>query len=167
VTPAELARATAHGGRSVLTVAYDLSGVVAPHPSGVYTLNGIVATDRYLLTVDMTAGALYRLDLATGAVRQVALSGGDLVNGDGLELVDGTLWAALNRTNTITRWRLSRDGTAARLERAFSDPALQIPTTLVRRHGRTLVVRSQFDKGGPMGPGTPETPFTVAYVDGI
>ncbi|MGW3666617.1 hypothetical protein [Streptomyces sp. NPDC005141] len=45
--------------------------------------------------------------------------------------------------------------------------ALRIPTTLVRRRGRTLVVRSQFDKGGPMGPGTPETPFTVAWVHGI
>ncbi|MFI6491883.1 SMP-30/gluconolactonase/LRE family protein [Streptomyces sp. NPDC050564] len=167
VTPADLARAVSHGGRSSLTTAYDLSGVVAPHPSGTFTLNGIVAGDGLLLTVDMTAGALYRIDLATGDVRQVALYGGDLVNGDGLELVGGTLWAALNRTNTITRWRLSADGTAARLERSVTDTALQIPTTLVRRHGRTLVVRSQFDKGGPMGPGTPETPFTVAWVHGI
>ncbi|WP_369248951.1 SMP-30/gluconolactonase/LRE family protein [Streptomyces sp. R41] len=167
VASAEPARVAAQGGRSTLTTAYDLSGVVAPHPSGTYTLNGIVAGDGCLLTVDMTAGALYRVDLATGDVRQVALSGGDLVNGDGLELVGGTLWAALNRTNTITRWRLSADGTAARLERSVTDTALQIPTTLVRRHGRTLVVRSQFDKGGPMGPGTPETPFTVAWVHGI
>lgn len=167
VTPAELARATAHGGRSVLTAAYDLGGVLAPHPSGTFTLNGIVASDRYLLTVDMTGGALYRVDLATGRIRQVALTGGDLVNGDGLELVGGTLWAALNATNTISRWRLSGDGTAARLERSVTDASLQIPTTLVRRNGRTLVVRSQFDKGGPMGPGTPDTPFTVAYVDGI
>jgi len=167
VTPAEPARAAARGGRAVLTTAYDLSGVVAPHPSGTYTLNGIVAGDRCLFTVDMTAGALYRVDLATGGVRQVTLSGGDLVNGDGLELVGGTLWAALNRTNTVTRWRLSADGTAARLERSVMDAALQIPTTLVRQGGRTLVVRSQFDKGGPMGPGTPETPFTVAWVHGI
>ncbi|WP_406332643.1 SMP-30/gluconolactonase/LRE family protein [Streptomyces sp. NBC_00203] len=167
VTPAELTRATARGGRAVLSTAYDLSGVVAPHPSGAFTLNGIVAADRFLLTVDMTGGGLYRIDLATADVRQVTLSGGDLVNGDGLELVGGTLWAALNRTNTITRWRLSADGTSARLERSFTDTALQIPTTLVRRNGRTLVVRSQFDKGGPMGPGTPETPFTVAWVHGI
>ncbi|MEU9208252.1 superoxide dismutase [Streptomyces sp. NPDC048415] len=167
VTPADLARAASHGGRSTLTTAYDLSGVVAPHPSGTFTLNGIVASDRFLLTVDMTGGALYRVDLATGDVRQVVLSGGDLVNGDGLELVGDTLWAALNKTNTITRWRLSADGTAARLERSVTDAALQIPTTLVRRNGRTLVVRSQFDKGGPMGPGTPETPFTVAWVHGI
>ncbi|MFF4351687.1 SMP-30/gluconolactonase/LRE family protein [Streptomyces sp. NPDC001530] len=167
VTPAELARATAHGGRAALTTAYDFSRVVAPHPSGTYTLNGIVAGDRCLFTVDMTGGDLYRIDLPTGDIRQVALFGGDLVNSDGLELVGGTLWATLNRTNTVTRWRLSADGTAARLERSVTDAALQIPTTLVRHGGRTLVVRSQFDKGGPMGPGTPETPFTVAWVHGI
>ncbi|MER5470149.1 superoxide dismutase [Streptomyces sp. NPDC002685] len=167
VTPAELARAAAHGGRATLTPAYDFGGILAPHPAGTFTLNGIAAGDRCLFTVDMTGGALYRVDLITGRIRQVALHGGDLVNGDGLELVGTTLWAALNRTDTITRWRLSPDGTAARLERSLTDPALQIPTTLVRHDGRTLVVRSQFDKGGPMGPGTPETPFTVAWVRGI
>ncbi|WP_406374352.1 superoxide dismutase [Streptomyces sp. NBC_00647] len=167
VTPAQRARAAAHGGRAVLTPAYDFGGVLAPHPAGTYTLNGIVAGDRCLFTVDMTGGALYRVDLKTGAIRHVALHGGDLANGDGLELVGDTLWAALNKTDTITRWRLSADGLAARLERSVTDPALQIPTTLVRRGGRTLVVRSQFDKGGPMGPGTPETPFTVAWVRGI
>jgi hypothetical protein len=95
------------------------------------------------------------------------LNGGDLKNGDGLELAHGTLWAAQNATNTLSRWRLSPDGTSARLERRFTDTALQIPTTLARTHGRLLVVRSQFDKGGPMGPGVPEEPFTVAWVDGI
>ncbi|MET7595271.1 MULTISPECIES: superoxide dismutase [unclassified Streptomyces] len=167
VTPAELARVTAHGGRAVLTTAYELGGALTPHAPGAYTLNGIVAAGRYLLTVDMTAGTLHRVDLATGAIRTVALSGGDLRHADGLELVHGTLWAAHNASNTITRWRLSRDGTAARLERSVTDASLQIPTTLVRHDGRTLVVRSQFDQGGPMGPGTPSTPFTVAQVHGI
>ncbi|WP_435228088.1 SMP-30/gluconolactonase/LRE family protein [Streptomyces sp. Tue6028] len=167
VTPADLARAVARGGRGELTTAYDLGGVVAPHPAGTFTLNGIVARGRHLFVVDMTAGALHRVDLVDGSLRQVTLHGGDLVNGDGLELVGGTLWAAQNRTDTVSRWRLSADGTSARLERSVTDPALQIPTTLVRHRGRTLVVRSQFDKGGPMGPGTPETPFTVAQVHGI
>ncbi|MFF3614431.1 SMP-30/gluconolactonase/LRE family protein [Streptomyces sp. NPDC002580] len=167
VAPADLAEARTHGGHATLTPAHDLGGVLAPHPAGTFTLNGIAAGDRCLFTVDMTGGALYRVDLATGAIRRVTLHGGDLVNGDGLELVGDTLWAAHNKTDAISRWRLSADGTSARLERVLTDPALQIPTTLVRRHGRTLVVRSQFDKGGPMGPGTPETPFTVAWVRGI
>ncbi|MEU4090501.1 SMP-30/gluconolactonase/LRE family protein [Streptomyces aureus] len=165
VTAAEVSR----GVRGTMTPAYDLSRVRDPQQSDAFTLNGIVADcgGRRLFTVDMTGGGLYRVDVVTGAVAQVALTGGDLRAGDGLELAHGTLWAAQNSADTISRWRLSPDGLSARLERRFSDPALQIPTTLVRDRGRLLVVRSQFDKGGPMGPGVPETPFTVARVDGI
>ncbi|MCL6667027.1 SMP-30/gluconolactonase/LRE family protein [Streptomyces panaciradicis] len=144
VTPADLARA--RRGGATLDAAYDLSGVAAP--DGLF-LNGIVVdpSGRYLFVVGMT--------------------GGDLTHGDGLELTHGTLWAAHNAVDALSRWRLARDGSSARLERRFSDSALQIPTTLARLHGRLLVVRSQFDKGGPMGPGVPDEPFTVAWVDGI
>lgn len=165
VTPAEVAR----GGRAPLVAHFDLSGAVPPHSPDAYTLNGIVAdpTGRLLFVVDMTGGGLYRVDVTDGSVRQVTLHGGDLVNGDGLELFHRTLWAAHNRTNTLTRWRLSPDGTEAHLTRTLTTPALQIPTTLARTPGALLVVRSQFDKGGPMGPGTPTTPFTVARVTGM
>ncbi|MET8248169.1 SMP-30/gluconolactonase/LRE family protein [Streptomyces sp. NPDC005202] len=167
VTPADLARA--RGGTASLRARYDLSGVRDTQVPDAYTLNGIVAdpAGRYLLVVDMTGGGLYRIDLASGTVRQVALHGGDLKHGDGLELAHGTVWAAHNTVNTVSRWRLDAGAASARLERQVTDAALQIPTTLGRRHGRLLVVRSQFDKGGPMGPGTPETPFTVAWVAGI
>ncbi|MFF3918321.1 SMP-30/gluconolactonase/LRE family protein [Streptomyces sp. NPDC001852] len=165
VTPAEVTR----GGSAPLVAHYDLSGAVPPQSPGTYALNGLVAdpTGRLLFVVDMTGGGLYRVDVTDGSVRRVALHGGDLVNGDGLELSRRTLWAAHNRSNTLTRWHLSADGTEARLARTLTDPALQIPTTLARtRHG-LLVVRSQFDKGGPMGQGTPTTPFTVARVTGM
>lgn len=69
--------------------------------------------------------------------------------------------------NAISRWRVAPGGRAARVERRLTDQALQLPTTLVRRHGRLYVVRSQFDKGGPVGPGTPQIPFTIASVHGI
>ncbi|MGH4034002.1 SMP-30/gluconolactonase/LRE family protein [Actinomycetota bacterium Odt1-20B] len=169
VTPRQLADASAHGRRGELTVGHDLSATIAPHPADAYTLNGIVAdpSGRYLLTVDMTGGDLYRVDLTTGAVREVAARGGDFTNGDGMELRGHTLWVVQNRDNTVARWRLGGDGTTARLEREVTDPALQVPTTIAHSGGHALVVRSQFDKGGPMGPGTPTTPFTVADVDGI
>ncbi|MEU6219562.1 SMP-30/gluconolactonase/LRE family protein [Streptomyces sp. NPDC047022] len=165
VTPADLAGAL--GERAALVPRYDLSGVVPPAPAPAFTLNGIAISGRWLFTVDMTGGGLYRVDLATGAVRQVDLHGGDLVDGDGLELVHGTLWAAHNKSNTISRWRLSAEGADARLEHRITSDDLQIPTTLVHERGHLLVVRSQFDKGGPMGQGTPRTPFTVARVTGI
>ncbi|MGP3999554.1 SMP-30/gluconolactonase/LRE family protein [Streptomyces sp. 8N706] len=168
VTPAQLRDAAETGGHGLLRPRFDLRAV-EPHTADAYTLNGIVAdpSGRYLLTVDMTGGDLYRLDTASGAIRKVALHGADLTHADGLELRHGTLWAAHNAGNTISRWRMSEDGTAARVVRQVTDASLQTPTTLVRRDGRIFVVRSQFDKGGPMGPGMPETPFTVAAVDGI
>ncbi|WP_218061773.1 SMP-30/gluconolactonase/LRE family protein [Planobispora rosea] len=167
VTPGQLAGA---GDEPVaLTPRFDLSGVLDAHEPGAFTLNGIVAdpSGRHLLTVDMTGGDLYRLDPASGTIRRVALSGGDMLHADGLELQGGRLWVVHNTANTISRWRVSGDGSTARAERRVTDEALQIPTTLVRVRGTLYVVRSQFDKGGPLGEGTPRTPFTVAAVRGI
>ncbi|MEU8308012.1 SMP-30/gluconolactonase/LRE family protein [Actinomadura sp. NPDC048955] len=167
VTPRDLEEA--RGGTGTLTLRFDLRDVLEPHEPADFTLNGIVAdpAGRFLLTDDMLGGDLYRLDLATGAVRKVALSGGDMRNADGLELQDGRLWTADNVDNALTRWHVAPDGTRARLERTLADPSLQVPTTLVRRHGTLYVVRSQFDKGGPLGDGIPEIPFTVAAVRGL
>ncbi|MFI0372495.1 SMP-30/gluconolactonase/LRE family protein [Actinomadura sp. 1N219] len=167
VTSQELA--AARGGRAALVPRFDLGGVLEPHGPGAFTLNGIVAdpAGRFLLTADMHGGDLYRLDVASGAVRKAVLDGGDLRNADGLELQHGRLWTVHNIDNAITRWRVARDGTGARRERMLSDASLQFPTTLVRTRGTLYVVRSQFDKGGPVGDGTPEIPFTVAAVRGI
>lgn len=166
VTPDQLA-----AGSGPLLPAYDLSGLLTPSPAGSFSLNGIVAdpAGRYLLTVDMTAGDLYRIDPRTGAVSRVALTGGDLKTADGLDLAPGgVLRAAQNTRNTLSRWQLSADGTRARLVRTITDPSLQIPTTLAHLPGRTLVVRSQFDKdGGPMPSTGAPTAFTIASVRGL
>ncbi|MFB9889632.1 SMP-30/gluconolactonase/LRE family protein [Planobispora takensis] len=167
VTPGQLAEA---GGDPVaLTPRFDLSGVLDPREPGAFSLNGIVAdpAGRYLLAVDMVGGDLYRLDPASGAIRRVALHGGDMLHADGLELRGGRLWVVHNTTHTISRWWVSGDGSTARIERTATDEALQLPTTLVRVGGTLYVVRSQFDKGGPLGEGTPQTPFTVAAVRGL
>lgn len=152
-----------------LTPRFDLGDLPDAHASDAYALNGIVAdpSGRYLLAADMAGGDLYRLDVASGAIRRVELRGGDMLHADGLELRNGTLWVVHNTDDAISRWRVSGDGSSARLERRVTDEALQLPTTLVRVRGTLYVVRSQFDKGGPMGEGTPETPFTVAAVHGI
>ncbi|MBT2543360.1 SMP-30/gluconolactonase/LRE family protein [Streptomyces sp. ISL-44] len=166
VTPAQLA-----AGSGPLTEAYDLTPALRPRPAGGFSLNGIASdrAGRWLLTVDMVEGDLYRVDLRTGTVRRVDLAGADLKAADGLDLSpDGTLRVAHNAPNTLTRWQLTPDGTRAHLLHTITDPSLQIPTTLTHSRGRTLVVRSQFDKGGPMSPGsgTPTT-FTIASVRGL
>ncbi|WP_242902359.1 SMP-30/gluconolactonase/LRE family protein [Actinomadura terrae] len=171
VTPEQLAKAHEQGGEAPLTPAFDLSKVVEPHAPDSITLNGIVSepSGRYLLSVDMAGGDLYRIALPSGKVDKVALSGGDLTTGDGLELRNGTLWAAHPITDAyaISRWRIGSDGRTARLTRRVTDLALQTPTTLLRKDGRLYVVRSQFDKGGPTGPGTPQLPFSIASVRGL
>ncbi|MFD0365268.1 SMP-30/gluconolactonase/LRE family protein [Nocardia sp. GCM10030253] len=172
ITVEQLTDTAAHGGRADLTTQFDLNSSIAPHTPGGFTLNGIVSEDagRYLLIVDMNGGDLYRVATAPNSpdpIRKIAMHGADLKNGDGLEIHGATLWAAQNTTNTITRWKITDDGATATLEHSITDESLRIPTTLVRVGDRTLVVASQFDKGGPMGPGTPTTPFAVLSVDGI
>ncbi|MBQ1158121.1 superoxide dismutase [Streptomyces sp. A73] len=170
VTPAQFARARAEGGRDRLTVHSDLSGLLPPRPGEVPSaLNGIAAGPggRYLLTVDMTGGGLYRVDPRTGKASRVDTHGVELRNADGLETAGNRMWVVHNTDNALSRWRIGHHGTTARQEARASDPDLQLPTTLARSHGTLFVVRSQFDKGGPMGPGTPRTPFTIAAVHGL
>ncbi|MEV0761144.1 superoxide dismutase [Nocardia sp. NPDC050435] len=168
VTPDQLAG----GGTAELTTAFDLHGAIAPRAAGEFGLNGIAAdpTGKYLLVVDMPTGELYRIATAPNsspAIHKVTLHGGDLTNGDGLDLTGGLLRVVHNRDNTLSRWTLSEDYTTATRQATVTDPALSIPTTMVFVDGKALVVASQFDKGGPMAPGTPTTPFAVLAVEGI
>ncbi|MGV9411297.1 SMP-30/gluconolactonase/LRE family protein [Nocardia sp. NPDC003693] len=168
VTPAELEAAVAAGGRAALTVFTDLSAAAGPATTPL--LNGIVSdpAGRYLLTVCMATGDLYRVALqGEPRVGKVALHGGAMLNGDGLELRGDTLWAVHNKDNAVSRWQLSADGTSADLRNRFTDASLSIPTTIAHAGDRALVVVSQFDRGGPMGEGTPAGPFRVVAVDGL
>ena len=171
VTPGQLKAARDQYREASLTPAFDMTKRLEPHETGTVTLNGVVAapSGRYLLTVDMAGGDLYRLDLPSGRTKKVALRGGTMSQADGMEFHHGTLWAAhpIPEANAISRWRISSGGRTARMTRRITDQALQLPTTLMRKHGRLYVVRSQFDKGGPVRPGTPQTPFTIASVHGI
>lgn len=166
VSPGQVDR----GERGTLAVAAELTtALTQPVAPDAIELNGIVAdpAGRFLLVAAMTSGTLIRVD-PTGAnpPHAITLTGGDVRHGDGLALDGTTLWVVHNTDNTISRWTVNADGTAATRDATFHDPALQIPTTLVHSGHRALVVSSQFDRGGPMGPGTPG-PFAVHAVDGI
>ncbi|WP_194816248.1 SMP-30/gluconolactonase/LRE family protein [Nocardia sp. XZ_19_385] len=167
VTPDQVSR----GGTADLTTAFDLSKTIPPRDGG-FSFNGIVTdpTGKYLLVVDMPTGDLYRIATAPNSstpIHKVTLDGGDLKNGDGLDLSATTLRVVHNRTNTLTRWTLSDDYASATRDAVFTDEALSIPTTMVYVGGKALVAASQFDKGGPMAPGTPVTPFEVLAVEGL
>ncbi|WP_148280758.1 SMP-30/gluconolactonase/LRE family protein [Nocardia cyriacigeorgica] len=172
ITAGDLTRTIAQGGRAELAPAFDLKPALEPHGPEAYTLNGITADadGKYLLVVDSTGGDLYRVDLAAetpGPISKVVLNGGDVSMGDGLELDGTTLRVGQNVRNTLSRWTITPDGTSATREAELTDESLAVPTTLVHIDDRTLVVSSQFDKGGPLGPGTPVTPFRVLSVSDI
>ncbi|MCV2459467.1 superoxide dismutase [Streptomyces sp. ICN988] len=153
----------ASGATTTLTTGFDLNGVVAPHPEGAITLNGIESdqTGRYLITTDMASGELFRLEPATGGIRKLTVTGGDPVFADGLLWEKDQLWAVQFGSDGISRLTLSADRTSATVTSRLTDPALEHPTALLRRGGSLHVLRSQF------GSATLDLPFSVARVSGI
>lgn len=151
------------GGTETLATGFDLNAVVAPHPEGAITLNGIEsdATGTYLLTVDMASGDLFRLEPATGGIRKLTVTGGSLLSADGLLWEKNQLWVVQFDSDSINRLTLSTDVTSASVASHVTDAALQHPTTLIRKDGSLHVIRSQF------GSATLDLPFSVAKVSGI
>ena len=139
----------------------------APYAQGEgFNANGIVASrnGKYLLVVQSNTGKLYRVAVADDSVKEVTLAGGTLANGDGLELRGHTLYAIRNSDKLIVKIRLGGRFARGRIVSERTDPSFRFPTTLALAGRRALVVNSQFDRGGPAGPGTPELPFTVSSV---
>ncbi len=138
--------------------------------TGGFGLNGIDSTNRGWLIVNHTAlGILALVDPATGASRQITLSGPALVAGtlDGLQLEGRTAWVVQNAANSVAEVRLSPDLTSGRVVQVITSDLFRVPTTIAR-HGSTLVlVNGRFDLGfpPPFGPGAPAgTDFDVVQV---
>ncbi|WP_407572902.1 superoxide dismutase family protein [Deinococcus altitudinis] len=120
-------------------------------------LNGIVATPdgRYLLSVQLNTGELWRIDTRSKAVKRVM---GGLAHGDGLLLDGRTLYVARNADQLIAKVNLSADYGSG--EVTLEEPAggLRYPSTLVMIGGDLVSTQSQLDK---LTGGTPETPFKL------
>ncbi|WP_161882673.1 superoxide dismutase family protein [Deinococcus alpinitundrae] len=120
-------------------------------------LNGIVATPdgRYLLTVQLNTGELWRIDTRSKAVKKVM---GGLVHGDGLLLDGRTLYVARNADQVVSKVQLSADYASGQL--TLEEPArgLRYPSTLIMVGGDLVSTQSQLDK---LTDGTPETPFKL------
>ena len=119
-----------------------------------YEANGIAALPggKELLVVQSGTGKLFRVDGTTGASVQVPISGGDLVNGDGLLLKGKTLYVVQNRSNKIAVVKLAPRATSGAIERTITNPAFRVPTTIARQGGDLFAVNARF--------GTPATPTT-------
>jgi Cu-Zn family superoxide dismutase len=124
-----------------------------------FNVNGIVETPngKHLIVVQSSTGKLYRIAIDTKEVAQVDL-GGELVAGDGLELVGKTLYAVA--AGAVVKIKLDRGFLSGEVLSRTTDPSFDSPTTLALARGRLLVVNSQFARRP-----NAVLPFTVSAID--
>ncbi len=140
----------------------DLRAQGIPWPDGL-NLNGIVLTPDscHLVACQTNLGRFWRVEIATGTVREVDLDGGPLPHCDGLAISGSTLYVAVNAANLVAVLELSPDGARGRVDRLRTCEVFAFPTAVAVRGDQLLVVNSQLDKMG----GGPRLPFTVVAVD--
>lgn len=128
-------------------------------------LNGIVISPdgRYLLSIQLITGQLWRIDTLTRAVTEVRVEGGDLSAGDGLVLAGSNeLVVVRNAHHELVRLRLAADWGSGRVEQRITDSRLKYPTTAALAAQGLMVVNGQLDrqKNPPV-----LLPFDVLTVD--
>jgi hypothetical protein len=103
-----------------------------------FNLNGIEATrsGRWLVAVQSNEGKLFRINPRTGVTRELELTGGDALMGDGLLLLGKTLYVVKNTQNRIAVVRVDRRLRSGEIKRHITDPLFDVPTTIddVGRH---------------------------------
>jgi hypothetical protein len=99
--------------------------------------NGIAAdpSGDHLIINHTTAGQLYRMDTATHTVLPINLTGGDVLNADGLLLDGKTLYVVQNTNNRVAVVELSPDFLSGVITGYITEPfasnsATKVPTTI-------------------------------------
>lgn len=134
----------------------NLAGTPIKYGPGI-NLNGIVASPdgKYLLSIQLNTGELWRIDTGTKAIKKVM---GGLKNGDGLLLDGQTLYVARNADGVVSKVSLGADYGSGTLVMEEPLNGLRFPTTLVKVGGDVVVTQGQLDK---LQGGIPETPFKL------
>lgn len=140
----------------------DLAAQGVPWPEGL-NLNGIVLTPdrRHLVACQTNLGRFWRVEIATGTVREVFLDGGPLQHCDGLAICGSVLYVAVNARNRIAVVELAADGATGRVKRLCGSGAFAFPTAVAVRGSQLLVVNAQLDKMS----GHPVLPFTAVALE--
>jgi Cu-Zn family superoxide dismutase len=141
----------------------DLTGSPIAYTQG-FNLNGIVASadGRSLVTVQSNTGKLFRIEIATKRVTEIALGGATLLGGDGMLLDRQTLQVMRNAAEALVTLRLAPDFASATVVATTTDPEFDFPTTFARAGDRLLVLNSQLDKRTANQP--PALPFVVVAI---
>lgn len=139
----------------------DFRGTAFAYTDGT-NANGIAITpdDKYLLVVQMDAGRLYRIEVATKDVSEIDLGGETLSGADGLVLDGQSLYVVLQPSHEVAVVTLAQDYASGTVVTRMRDPSFQAPATAALVDESLLVVNTQFDRLQ----GDPELPFTVSQV---
>ena len=122
-----------------------LSGEFVFVPGG-FNTNGIVATPNGngLIIVHSSRGELYFVDPQTGEAALIDLGSDNVNSGDGLLLLNRTLFVVQNSLNQIAQFQLNRNYSAARLQQLITDDDFDVPTTVSNQGTRLYAVNARF-----------------------
>jgi sugar lactone lactonase YvrE len=126
-----------------------------------FNTNGITRTPDHqaLLIVQTNTATIFRVDPRTGVARMVDLGGEPATAGDGILVVDHTLFIVQNQLNRVSVFRLNSAGTSGRLVERLTDPRLDIPTTVAAFGNRLYLTNARFSI--PPGPNTTYTAVAI------
>jgi sugar lactone lactonase YvrE len=136
---------------AIYRVPLDLSAAQTINLSGIplqagNNLNGIVATPdgKSLIAVQTNAGALWRIDPATGRGTRIDLGGASVANGDGLLLSGRSLYVVRNQNNRIAVVVLQPDLARGTVARTIRSGSFDVPTTVAKIGNRLYAVNARF-----------------------
>ena len=97
-----------------------------------FNLNGIDAAKngKWLVVVQSNEGKLFRVNPRTGVTRELELTGGDVMTGDGLLLQGKRLFVVQNTMNQIAVIRVDRRLREGTIKRLIMDSLFDVPTTI-------------------------------------
>ena len=124
--------------------------------------NGISLTPdgRALIMVQSSTGFLLRVDPQTGVATKIDIGAAVMTAGDGLLLMDRTLYVVQNRLNKIAVVTLNSSGTEGRVVREITSPDFDVPTTVAAFGNRLYLPNARFTTAP-----TPDTPYWVTAVE--
>jgi len=116
-----------------------------------FNANGIEATPNgeWLIIVNSSTGALYRVDPLSGVATRIDLGGALVTNGDGLLLRGHTLYVVQNQDNQIAIVELAPNLSSGELVGTITNPNFDVPTTVAAFGNALYAVNARFGVPNP------------------
>jgi sugar lactone lactonase YvrE len=127
-----------------------------------FNVNGIDATPdgETLVIVQSNLGRLYTVEADTGVADRIELTGGDVMQGDGILLHGRVLYVVQNRMNKIAVVELAPGLDSGTITHHLTDSDFDVPTTIAEFGKYLYAVNARF---GVMNPAT--QPYSVVRVE--